>query len=253
MLNIAKSYSDHPEGFEHLFDKALEIACNLPEGLPLIEIGTRAGGSALLFLYAIKESGVPRPLITIDPYGSLYRSGVEEYLDPTPPGTTTIPWYPPSGEEKYRNAVAMLSSFCLEFNLTHIHYRLHSKDWMSLWESFGCWIEGEQINKKLMGLVYLDGEHVKEEVEQELSWFLPRIAPGGLIIIDDVQHIRKDTLPNIQKAFEESEEDNLRLYWPVPTLKITDICKNGGKPKPIGDGKKIGTVYLHHHKETIEI
>ena len=77
------------------------------------------------------------------------------------------------------------------------------------------------------------------------------MTPGGLIVIDDVQHIRKSALPNIQKAFVQGQEDNLRLY--VPTSVAAIICKDGGKLKPKGDGKKIGAVYLYFYKETIEI
>ena len=250
-LGLCKSFTDHPAGFRLFYERALEVARELPVGLPFIEIGTRAGGSALLFLQAIKESGIPRPLITVDPYGKPYQSGPGEYLDPAPPGTTNIPWYPPTGEDKYRNAMAMLSSFSNEFGLTHIHYRFHSRDWMCLWEFPGCWIEGEQINEKPFAFVYLDGEHVEETVEQELSWFIPKMATGGIIVIDDVQHIRKSALPNIQKAFVQGQEDNLRLY--VPTSVAAIICKDGGKLKPKGDGKKIGAVYLYFYKETIEI
>ena len=246
LLSLCKANSDHAEGLDYLFAQAKEIACKLPQGLPFIEIGTRAGGSALLFLQAIKESGIPRPLITVDPFGCLYRSGPEEYLDPAPPGTTNIPWYPPTGEDKYRKAMAMLSSFSNEFGLTHIHYRFHSRNWMCLWEFPGCWIEGEQINEKPFAFVYLDGEHVEETVEQELSWFIPKMATGGIIVIDDVQHIRKSRYPLIRKTFEEGEEDNLRLYF-----SSEGKCSTNSPPKC--DGKKIGTVYLHHHKEIIEI
>lgn len=209
MLEAARRHSDHSAGLGRLAEEALSIAKTLPPGLPFLEIGTRAGGSALLFLDAIRESGVPRPLITVDPYGKPYLSGPGEHLTPGAP--TTI-GYPPTGEECYREAQAMLSSFAREHGLIHIHYRMTSESFFRLWDSESLWINGKEINSNPFGLVYLDGEHTPEAVGRELTWARERLHGAGLIVIDDVQHIRESQDEAILRAFAQGEEDNLRLY-----------------------------------------
>lgn len=204
MLSIAKRYSDHPDGFDELYRVALEKAQSIPWGIPFVEIGTREGGSALLFLEAIRASKIPRPLITVDPYGLAYISGPDHYQ--------------PIGEERYRQAMKMLSEFSHQHRLTHIHQRMTSEAFMKMWPEIGLWIEGEQINKRPFGLVYLDGEHTEDAVNLELDWLLPQMIPGGLIIIDDIECI---TNPNgnhavLTRVFKEGKKHGNRLYLEIP-------------------------------------
>ena len=203
MLEAIK-YTDHPEGFDKLYQKALEKALTIPWGVPFIEIGTREGGSALLFLKAIKESKIPRPLITIDPYGKAYVSGPEQYQ--------------PIGEERYRRAMKMLADFAYQHQLTHVHQRMPGEGFMKMWTETGLWIEGEQINKRPFGLVYLDGEHAACTVEQELEWFIPRMVSGGLIVIDDIECTsspNNSNYPQLMHTLEKGTKYGNRLYQEI--------------------------------------
>ena len=217
LLSLCKANSDHAEGLDYLFAQAKEIACKLPQGLPFIEIGTRAGGSALLFLQAIKESGIPRPLITVDPYGKGY-DREEGFL-------------PPMGEERYRSAMQVLSGFCLEHHLNHYHYHMTSEDWMSIWDRSGCWVDGERLNDHPFALVYLDGEHTQENVAREVNWINRRMALGGLLVIDDTENIRDPEYPSLRELWSVGESIGNRLYVKKEEPSFANVCKNNGQPK----------------------
>ena len=213
-LGLCKSFTDHPAGFRLFYERALEVARELPVGLPFIEIGTRAGGSALLLLQAIHESGKDRPLITIDPYGKPYQSGQGEYLNPDQPNVCpSVQHYEPTGEGHYRTAMALLANYCAENSLTYVPYRMTSADFMDTWLYLAnLWIDGGKINGLPFGLVYLDGEHTEEVVCRELAWFSSRMHPDGLLVIDDTENIRESCNPVIQRVFRQGEEFGNRLY-----------------------------------------
>lgn len=217
-MEKARNLSDHQAGLGLFYERALEVARELPAGLPFIEIGTRAGGTALLLLEAIFTSGIQRPLITVDPYGKPYQSGPGEYLSPGQPNSCpAMEHYLPTGEEHYRTAMANLSSFAQEHGLNHVHYRMTSADFMDAWPHvMKLWMDGEPINERPFALVYLDGEHTPETVSRELCWLLPRMSADGLIVIDDTQHIRESKIAPIHLAFERGGEHGNRLYyWPA--------------------------------------
>lgn len=202
MIEVCKENSDHGNGFEYLYEKILKKVQELEKGIPFLEIGVRGGGSSLLFLYAINEGEKgreKRPLITIDPYGKSYDTSTGHYL--------------PIGEETYRQAMKLLSDYCFENNLVHVHYRMTSKDFMKTWETSNLWIDGETINDKKFGVVYLDGEHTEQTVSEELLWFLPRMSRDGLIIIDDTEHIISSNIKEINRIFEHGEQHLNRVYF----------------------------------------
>lgn len=173
-LHDIAQYSDHSAGFQYLYDRVLEVAKNLPEGIPFLELGTRAGGTALLFLLAIKDSGINRPLITVDPYGlKLFKTGPDTSYDYG------------HGEEFQREASLHLSKFCFENKLSCWQYRLLDTDFMKIWESIEIWYQGKLLEKQF-GFVYLDAEHDVDTVNMQLDWFKPRMYQNGLIVIDDV-------------------------------------------------------------------
>ena len=205
-LDQAKYYSDHPEGFDFLYARALQKACHLPAGAPFLEIGTRCGGSALLLLQAIRESGMTRPLITVDPYGKAYHTK----------GST----WEPIGEIYYREMQWLLGTFCREHKLDHFHFRLTSFDFFRVWDQGGIWLDGREINSQPLALAYVDGEHTEETVASELGWLRPRMARGGLIVIDDTENVKDSKDGILIDAFKQGTEHGNRLYWEP------DHCRN---------------------------
>lgn len=194
-----KQFSDHQPGLDFLYEKVLEKAKSLPENAPFVEIGTRRGGSALIFLTAIKNSGIQRPLYTIDPYGNkpyklsdatIFRVAIDDY---------------------YKDAMKLLSIYCSMHNLFWTHFRITSFDFMKIYEQINIWWD-ERALKELFGFVYLDGEHNEDTVAKELEWFQPRMHKDGLIVIDDDENVKVSNFEVIKEFFSRSYQDLNRSY-----------------------------------------
>ena len=204
-LNHARSLSDHPGCWDFMYGEILHTAETLPPEALFCEIGTRNGGTALLALIAIKESNVNRTMLTIDPYGNkLYR-------------TTNHNEYP---DTFYRTAMKELSSFCYNYNLNHIHYKMTSDEFIHgvdsrvihIWSS-DVIVPNYPVYPFSFGYVYLDGEHVPEIVSRELSWFVPRLVKNGLLVIDDIHYINDSELPYIRPVLELSTVIDDRSFY----------------------------------------
>jgi predicted O-methyltransferase YrrM len=135
---------------------------------PFLEIGTRAGGSALLILRLLERMYPPpaRPplLLTVDPYGSLtYAGGPHQYDD--------------------RHYLAMKRTLAGYAN--HVHYMMDSELFLRQLDQLYLWRAGSRISFDHFSLVYLDGSHDPAVVWPEIECLLPRVIPGGFLIVDD--------------------------------------------------------------------
>lgn len=209
-------YSDHSNGLEEFYEKALRIALEAPEGVPFLEIGTREGGSALVLLKAIKDSRVSRPLITIDPYGSkpYILEKDEKHPELIPEGFKLIDI--DHREDYYRGAALLLAEVCFREKLDHFHFHIESADFMKTFPEMKIWWEGKVIDQKF-AFVYLDGEHNIAPVLNEIKWFLPKMINGGIIAIDDIEHLYDsgdDLLTRFIKESHVTPGIN-RLYYTV--------------------------------------
>lgn len=162
-------HCDHPNGLDFFYGEVLMKASFLPEQFPFLEIGTRAGGSALTILKAIKDSVCPnRFLITVDPYGEMwYENRFDHY-----------------GEKYRREAMKFISDYCYENSLNHFHMRLTSFNFYEVWKMFNFW-DGEKAMEKVFGFVYLDGDHTDRIVNREITFYRDIIVSGGLLVVDD--------------------------------------------------------------------
>lgn len=135
---------------------------------PFLEVGTRAGGSALLILRLLDllyPKARPRPLlITVDPYGSLPYPGAPFQYD----------------DRHYRAMKQTLAGYA-----NHIHYMMDSGLFLGQLEQLYLWRAGCRIRFDHLSLVYLDGSHDPDVVWGEITALLPRIVPGGFLIVDD--------------------------------------------------------------------
>ena len=135
---------------------------------PFLEIGTRAGGSALLILRLLDLLYPPaarRPLVlTVDPYGSRpYEGAPFEYDD-----------------RHYRAMKQNLARYA-----NHIHYMMDSGLFLRELEHLYVWQAGVERKFERFSLVYLDGSHDPAVVWHEIEGLLPRVVPGGFLIVDD--------------------------------------------------------------------
>lgn len=146
-----------------------------PSEFPVLEIGTRSGGTSLLFLRAIKESGKKdRFLITVDPYGEMFYVGRGDNY----------------GEKYYRTAMHKISEYCFENELNHIHFRLTSFQFFNIWNTCNFWHKEKEI-KNRFSFIYFDGDHSDRIVKKELRLFYHLIIDNGCFCIDDQDDINK--------------------------------------------------------------
>ena len=135
---------------------------------PLLEIGTRSGGSALLMLRvlnAVYSHGTRRPLVlTVDPYGARPYDGAPFRYDET-------------HYDAMKRALARYPN--------HIHYMMDSALFLDLLDRLYLWADGTQRPLDRFTGAYLDGSHNPDVVWREVTQLLPRIVPGGFLLIDD--------------------------------------------------------------------
>ena len=135
---------------------------------PLLEIGTRSGGSALLMLRTLADAyrGVGRPplVLTVDPYGARPYEGAPFIYDET-------------------HYAAMKRALAKYPN--HIHYMMDSAHFLRELDSLYLWVGGKRQPLDRFTLVYLDGSHAPDVVWGEIEQLRPRIVPGGFLIVDD--------------------------------------------------------------------
>jgi predicted O-methyltransferase YrrM len=154
---------------QYLLELARAVA-TLPRGddpPPLLEIGTRSGGSALLMLRILDlyPAGARRPLVlTVDPYGTRPYEGAPFVYDE-------------------RHYLAMKRALAPHAN--HIHYMMDSELFLAMLDRLYLWIDGTRRPLSAFSLVYLDGSHDPEVVWSEVERLLPMVIPGGFLIVDD--------------------------------------------------------------------
>ena len=162
---------------------------------PVLEIGTRSGGSALLILRLLDLVYPPparRPLVlTVDPYGSLPYAGAPFQYD----------------DRHYRAMKQALAGYA-----NHVHYMMDSELFLRQLDQLYVWRAGSRLSFDHFSLVYLDGSHDPTVVWPEIERLLPRIIPGGFLIVDDTDWF--------------DGAIRLRLEAAAPRLPIT-VCHHG--------------------------
>jgi len=149
-----------------------------PDGI-FLEIGTRAGGTAMMAIESIRSSII----FSIDPYGS------KPYVNPN--GIIAPFIYP---DEMYRETLAKLSNLALQKNKTFIQLKISSQEYID--KNLNIWISGNQTatHNLKYSYVLLDGEHTDAAVSKEIDFFTNKMETGGVLLIDNVDWLRLDFL-----------------------------------------------------------
>jgi hypothetical protein len=143
----------------------------------VLEVGTRAGGSAYLWLRLLEEIvGAMPPLVaTVDPYGG------RPYNDGRQVGRH---YY---GDEHYLAQRALLAPFS-----NHTHWMLPSRDFFALAvRGIPYWRNGVSYMYGNVGWAYLDGEHDADSILRDVETLIETpgmMASGGAIMIDNVDY-----------------------------------------------------------------
>lgn len=149
---------------------------SLMDAVPLgqfVEVGNREGGSLIMGL----QHKNCWQMIGIDPYGG---------LPYTLPGGSITTSY---DDEMYNRMRRAVMDTGMRGKLSH--YKLTSAAWISAHPNAGPF-----------SFVYLDGRHDKETVDMEIEYFSPRMAPGGIICVDDVSMIPDVDLSGWDRALD---------------------------------------------------
>jgi predicted O-methyltransferase YrrM len=136
---------------------------------PLLEIGTRSGGSAMLMLRILEArygKRKPPTVVTVDPYGARPYEGADWVYD----------------DRHYGKMKRNLAGFT-----NHIHYMMDSELFLKELDRLYVWSDGARYPLDRFSLVYLDGSHDPAIVWAEIEALLPRIVPGGFLIVDDTE------------------------------------------------------------------
>jgi hypothetical protein len=191
--DIVKKYEpfmDHPAAMDEVLAKLDVVLKRQPKNLPVIEVGTRLGGSIMCFMELLYTQHRNVPICTVDPYGSnlFYSDGVHrkksKYTD-----------------EMYEQMKINLEDF----------FETHPG--ISHYQHFKC-TSAEFIKKDLFKKylwVYLDGDHHIDTVFMEIKYFLPKLNPKGCLVIDDTkQNIKKirTFTSNLKIAHTITEDSN---------------------------------------------
>lgn len=153
--------------YARVFVEAHERA---PGGLS-IEVGTREGGSALVWLLLLREiyGDAPPPLFTVDPYGG------KDY----------------EGTHIYHDGHYLLSKAALGPYPNHAHFLLRSMDFFAPLAHRPYWRNRVEYKIDNFSFVFLDGEHQTPAITEEMQVLLGPdrlMAPTGTILIDNANH-----------------------------------------------------------------
>jgi len=151
---------------------AIELA---PKGI-FLEIGTRAGGTALMALRASNSE----LLISIDPYGS------KPYIDTNGVAPFVYP------DEMYRSTLYKLSKEAIDTGKTFIQFKIPSQEYMT--KNLNIWILGKEIGTHDLKYSYvlLDGEHNDKTVSEEIEFFSRRMEESGVLLVDNIDWLSLD-------------------------------------------------------------
>ena len=168
---------DHVEDFSLVMKRVDEILEH--SDLPIVEVGTRAGGSALCFMDLVHRREKKNWVYTIDPYGAISWSSKEGV---TLEKSSYVNRY-------YQQAMVEISTMAFMNELNHHHFKCTSKEFVEwVYPNFRQYDNEKNCVLTNFCFVYLDGDHGFETVSMELDFFLPRITKGGCVIVDDTQH-----------------------------------------------------------------
>ncbi len=103
-------------------------------------------------------------LLTVDPYGRRPYEGAPFVYDDT----------------HYIAMKRLLAGFG-----NHVHFLMESGDFLQMLSGLTLWRGGVRRPVEQFTLVELDGSHDPEIVWSEVQSLVPRVIPGGFLIVDD--------------------------------------------------------------------
>jgi glycosyltransferase involved in cell wall biosynthesis/2-polyprenyl-3-methyl-5-hydroxy-6-metoxy-1,4-benzoquinol methylase len=173
----------------------LDAVRNTGVDVPILEIGTFKGASALVWLKLLKALGRTTPVITVDPYGGKPYEGGNG-----------------SGEALYTGETFVAMKRLLAEFPNHFHFPIGSMGFLCRYPADVVWHEGRAIPLDTFAFALLDGQHDARTIERELQYLLQgahlthrsRMAPGGVIVVDNID-ADTETLAMLNARYPDRE------------------------------------------------
>ncbi len=156
--------------------RACALAQELAPSGPVLEIGTRCGGSALAFLDVLAETYPEhyRPMMfTVDPYGAKPYLGGEGN-----PVASAARIY---GDPQYLQMKEWLAPYPY-----HAHFLLRGADFLRRLGGCPYWLAGHERTIGGFSFAFLDGDHDYVTIDEELGLLMPLMHPNGIVLVDNV-------------------------------------------------------------------
>lgn len=171
----------------------------------VVEIGTRRGGSAVIIIDALKESGnTNRSMFCIDPYGnidyectnksiSLHNPHIKFEGDPESLTETVKIKYDYSNNMRNR-IIPSLYYYAYDAGLNFNFFCLEDT------EFFNRYSDGVPVYNEVKDIineyafVFFDGPHTNDAIKTELDFFLERSVPGSVFVFDDIWMMDHDRI-----------------------------------------------------------
>ncbi len=178
LVRFAKAYSDKTLIELDDLAKAFIASHGMNPGGLTLDIGTRQGGSALLFLGLLELMGLSSMVFTIDPYGGKPYEGGDG---------AAVPLY---DVPDYLVAKRVLAPFP-----NHAHWYCSSEMFLGGMACGNYWWQGTVRHIDSYSFVFLDGEHTAQSVGNDLAVLWELMQPGASVVVDNAH---KD--PNTKEA-----------------------------------------------------
>lgn len=155
------------------------------QGEAALEIGVRAGGMSAIFCHIARSLAPPSFMVfSVDPWGSA------PYME----GGKDVSWGLGYDDGCYVRARLLLAGFP-----GSVLYRLDADTFLChLLPNLRWWVEHEPHPQRanFLSFAYLDGRHDGLSVAGELARVAPFVAPGGCVMIDNI-----DKCPEVRPLF----------------------------------------------------
>ena len=157
--------AEHIGRFAEVFRQVQKVTTG-----PIVEFGTRSGGSALMWLTLLREAKDRRPVWTVDPYGKKHY----------PPGAIDHRDYK-YGDEHYGTAKQLLAPY-----VEHSHFLMTSGDFLRRMHRCPYWDNGTPREMDQLGFAFLDGDHSGVSVIEDVLALRRWLQPTGVVLVDNV-------------------------------------------------------------------
>jgi hypothetical protein len=192
----------------------------------IVEIGTRRGGSAKLIIDSIVASGnTNRTMFCIDPYGNidyvqtnkaLKHHHPDVVLEGDPTSTEITQPTKLDYDNNMRNrTIPSLYYYAYQRITNFTFFCLEDTEFFNRYANGVPVYNNEKSIVNKYALVFFDGPHTSEKIEEETMFFVERSNVGSIFVYDDIWMYDHEKIENIiaNYGFELLEKKNIKASY----------------------------------------